>query len=134
LRGLRSTQSRHKSGNCFLHNITASDSSGKDETVFKKIYEMCSRFLFPERNFILWIFYPEWVFYFFFSRFSFLKHNNLFFIFFFSGMYYFQFWIFFIRNRILILFPDFYFRNSITTSRFIFPEYIIFNSGFLFLK
>ena len=47
-------------GNCFLHHITAPDSSGIDETVLKQnFWNICSGFFYPERNFILRIFFIQ---------------------------------------------------------------------------
>ena len=85
-------------GNCFLHHITAPDSSGKDETILKKNFRnMCSGFFFPERNFILRIFL--------------------------SGMSFsFLFLDFYFRNTI-ISFPDFFFQNVLfINSRFFCPK------------
>ena len=88
----------NENGNCFLHHITAPDSSEKDETILKKNFRnMCSGFFFPERNFILRIFLSG-------ISFSFLFPD------------------FYFRNTI-ISFPNFFFQNVLfINSGFFCPE------------
>jgi len=94
-------------GNCFLHHITASDFSGKDETVLKFFFRnMCYGFFFLKRNFILRIFLSG--FSFLFPDFHF-RNIIISFLKFFFEMYYFSILDFFVRNRILIFVSEFLF-------------------------
>jgi len=67
-------------GNCFLHHITASDSSGKDEIVLKFFFfqNMCFGFFFFQTKFYITDFFIWNEFFIFVFEFSFLKYNNFF--------------------------------------------------------